>query len=499
MSATGDGHGAALAGLNGAGHDMATDQSLDSDAITFRHILGEAFISNGPLASVTVALTAAAAFGGGALPLTVLLGALIALTWINTPYQFSAYISSAGGIFAFIRSTLGDRWALSGGVGYYLYGLLLIPANALVMTSMFVYVASVFHVSLPGWIWIPMLALVTVVPFLLAYFRITPTLVYGVITAAIEGVVVFAIAIALIIHAGHANTAKVFVSPHLAVNGWKGVIIGMALAYTALGGPEVVVFLGEESTKARESIRRALRIAQLSVVGLYLLYSYAVTVAWGPHKMGDFALTTAPGLVLLNGIAGRVVMLIVALLILNSIVGVNVAVNITASRMLFDQARMGLWPAALARTHRRYHTPVLALAITTVIEVAAAVVARQIWGALEGFVILIVAATAGAVFSFMITDAALIKLGLARGPGARLWLVWIPLVSIALLGVAVYGNFFPIDFPTTIGPIALLSCMIAGFAWATLRGRTGKTITSTMHDPALVGEATAQPPERELR
>jgi len=476
---------------------MATNESLDSDAITFRHILGEAFISNGPLASVTVALTAAVAFAGGALPLTVLLGALIALTWINTPYQFSAYISSAGGIFSFIRSTLGDRWALGGGIGYYLYGLLLIPANALVMTSMFVYVASVFDVTLPSWIWIPMLALITVIPFLLAYFRITPTLVYGVITAAIEGVVVIAIAIALIIHAGHANTAKVFVSPHLAVNGWKGVIIGMALAYTALGGPEVVVFLGEETTKARDSIRRALRIAQLSVVGLYLLYSYAVTVAWGPGKMGDFALTTAPGLVLLNGIAGRVVMLIVSLLILNSIVGVNVAINITASRMLFDQARMGLWPAALARTHRRYHTPVLALAVTTVIEVAAAVAARQIWGPLEGFVILIVAATAGAVFSFMITDAALIKLGLVRESGARLWLVWIPLVSIALLGVAVYGNFFPIDFPTTIGPIALLSCMIAGFLWATVRGRRGETIPATVHDPALAGPPVAPSPERE--
>jgi amino acid transporter len=480
------------------GHDMATNESLDSDAITFRHVLGEAFISNGPLASVTVALAAAAAFAGGALPLTVLLGALIALTWINTPYQFSAYISSAGGIFAFIRSTLGDRWALSGGIGYYLYGLLLIPANALVMTSMFVYVASVFDVTLPGWIWIPMLALITAVPFLLAYFRITPTLVYGVITAAIEGIVVLAIAIALIIHAGHANSGKVFVSPHLAVNGWKGVIIGMALAYTALGGPEVVVFLGEESTTARDSIRRALRIAQLSVVGLYLLYSYAVTVAWGPTKMGNFALTTAPGLVLLNGIAGRVVMLIVSLLILNSIIGVNVAVNITASRMLFDQARQGLWPAALAKTHRRYHTPVLALVITTFIELAAAVAARQIWGPLEGFVILIVAATAGAVFSFIITDAALIKLGLTRTSSGRLWLVWIPLTSIALLGVAVYGNFFPVEFPTAIGPIALLSCMIGGFLWATVRRRRGDTVPPTPHDPSLVGPAVASAPEREL-
>ena len=445
-------------------------ESLDAGAVTFRHVLGEALLGNGPLASVTVALTAAAAFGGGALPLSVLLGALIAITWINTPYQFSAYITSAGGLFSFIRSTLGDRFALPGGLAYYLYNLLLVPANALVMTSMFQYVAGVFGVKLDNWIWIPMLAVITAIPFLLAYFRITPTLVYGVVTVTIEAVVVTAIAIALIIHAGSANTAKVFVSPHLAVNGWKGVIIGMGLAYTALGGPEIVVFLGEETSNARQTIRRALKVAQLSLIGLYLLYSYAVTVAWGPSKMGDFALTTAPGLVLLDSIAGKVVMLIVSLLILNSIIGVNVAINITASRMLFDQAREGLWPAALARTHRRYQTPVLALVITTVIEVAAAVTARLIWGPIEGFVICIVACTAGAIFSFLITDAALIRLGLARTPIGWLWLVGIPLVSMALLGVAVYGNFFPVQFPTTIGPIAILCCMFAAFVWALVRG-----------------------------
>src|ERR1700744_6607390 len=130
---------------------MRTEQTfaneLAHDAVSLRHVVGEGFISNGPLASVTVALAAAAAFAGGALPLTVLFGALIALTWINTPYQFSAHINSAGGIFAFIRSTLGDRWALCGGGCYYLYGLLLIPANALVMTCRCVEGVFVFDVS----------------------------------------------------------------------------------------------------------------------------------------------------------------------------------------------------------------------------------------------------------------------------------------------------------------------------------------------------------------
>ena len=60
-----------------------------------RHVLGEGFTSNGPLASAAVAFTATAAFGLGALPLVFALAAIVALTWINTPFQFSRKIASA--------------------------------------------------------------------------------------------------------------------------------------------------------------------------------------------------------------------------------------------------------------------------------------------------------------------------------------------------------------------------------------------------------------------
>jgi amino acid transporter len=446
---------------------------LAEDAVTLRHVLGEGFISNGPLASATVAVVAAAAFGAGALPLTVLLGALIALTWINTPYQFSGEINSAGGIFTFIRRTLGDRWGFSGSIGYYLYYVLLVPGNALVLAGLFSYVAAGWGVTLPSWIWIAVLAVTTLVPLALAYFRITPSLTYGVVTAIIEAVVLIASAIAMIVYAGSRNTGSVFTDPHLALNGWKGVIIGMAVASTALGGPDAVVFLGEESRSARSTIRRALLIGQFSVIGLYLLYSYAVTVAWGPAKMGAFALAPAPGLAVIGSIAGRVVVLIVALLILNSSIGVNLAINLTASRMLFDHARAGLLPARMARIHQRWRTPAIALAVTFVIEVVTAVVARALWGATDGFIVCLVGATAGGIFSFIITDVALIVFGRRAQLGKVMWTIVVPVASICLLGVSIYGNFFPITFPASIGAIVALACMIlAGLYALSRRGRT---------------------------
>ena len=469
---------------------QATADGLAHDAVSLRHVLGEGFISNGPLASVTVALAAAAAFGAGALPLTVLLGALIALTWINTPYQFSAYINSAGGIFSFIRSTLGDRWGFAGSLGYYFYYVLLVPGNALVLTGLFTWLGGDLGITVPSWLWIAVIAVTAVPPFLLAYFKITPSLTYGIFTAAIEAVVVVGVAIALIIHAGSANTGKVFTSPHLALNGWHGVIVGMAVASTALGGPDAVVFLGEESRSARSTIRKALLITQFSVIALYLLYSYAATVAWGPEHMGTFATSPAPGLVLVQSISGKGLVVIVALLVLNSSIGVNLAINITASRMLFDHGRVGVLPASFRRTHPRLLTPVVALTITFVIEVVAGVAARLIWGTIDGFLVCLVGATAGGIFSFVITDVALIVLGRREKLKRVLWVVVVPLVSIALLGLSIYGNFFPITFPSTIGPIFVLACMATGFVYAAIR-MSGRRQVALPTDPVGLGALDA--------
>ena len=104
---------------------------LEADAVSLRHVLGEGFTSNGPLASAAVAFTATAAFGLGALPLAFALAAVVALTWINTPFQFSRRIASAGGLYAFLRESVGPRIGFSGSVAYFFYYVLIVPANAL--------------------------------------------------------------------------------------------------------------------------------------------------------------------------------------------------------------------------------------------------------------------------------------------------------------------------------------------------------------------------------
>ena len=461
----------------------AEEASLEAGAVSLRHVLGEGFTSNGPLASAAVAFTATAAFGLGALPLTFALAAVVALTWINTPFQFSRRIASAGGLYAFLRESVGRRLGFSGSVAYFFYYVLIVPANALVAAGLLEFAAGQAGISLPSWSWLVVVPAMIVPAYAISYFRLRPSLTYGVITGAVEAVVLVTLSVLLIVHAGQHNTVAVF-NPRHALNGWGGVAIAMGIAATALGGPDAVVSLGEEASGGRATIRRALLITQTSVIGLYLLFSYAATVGWGLAKMAGFSAAPAPLLTLTHTVAGPVGEAVITVLVLNSIIGVNLAVNIAMGRMLLDQARMGAVPRRLARIHPVHRTPVTALTVTVIVQLAVAYAAGAAWGLIDGFIVCIVAATAGAILSQLIANIGLIRYRSRLGAGA-LGTVVIPALAVGLLAFAVYGNFFPVSYPAVVGPLAVIGSCAVALAW-TFRVRQRSAVAASV----LAGSAT---------
>jgi amino acid transporter len=140
-------------------------------------------------------------------------------------------------------------------------------------------------------------------------------------------------------------------------------------------------------------------------------------------------------------------------------------VNIAMGRMVLDQARMGAVDPRLARIHPVHRTPVVALTATLVVELAVAYAAGAVWGLINGFIVCIVAATAGAILSQLTANIGLIRYRGRLGAGA-LATVGIPAVAVGLLGFAVYGNFFPVTYPAVVGPVAVLVCCAAALAWA---------------------------------
>lgn len=461
---------------------------LEARAISLRHVLSQGCIANGPLASVTVALTGAAFYGLGALPFAMVAASVLILLYVNTTYQFSKHLQSAGGIYQLVRAGFGEGLAGATGTSYSLANLLLVAANALIAPSLFDAAMAALGWNPPGWTWVLVAAVTLAAPFLLGWYRVRPTLDYGIVTATIEVVVIVGLSVYFVVHAGGHNTFSVFDPTH-ARNGWGGVGVAMALSSVALGGADNVLALGEESHAPQSTIKRSVLTVQLAVVAVYIFASYALTVAWGPAKMGSFAASGSPLLTLAGRAGGHALVVIIALLALNSIIGVNVAVNITVARMVFDFGRQGFLPRSMARTHPHHRTPTTGLLACLGVEALATFVPEAIWGLTTGFIVVITAATAGYIVQQLITSAALIGFARRRRIQAVLFYVVIPLAACLLLAYSLYGNLWPLSIPNSLGVFILLAAVIlAGIVAATrLRGRAGP------------GNATGAPAAVEVR
>jgi amino acid transporter len=444
------------------------NSQLQRGAVSMRHVLGQGCIANGPLASVTVALTGAAVYGLGSLPFAFIAASVLILLYVNTSYQFSRHLQGAGAIYHFVRESTSERLAFPTGVSYLMGNLLLVGANALIAPSLFDSGAVALGFSPPEWSWVLVTLLMLIIPLLLTYIRVRPSLDYGIVTAVIEVAVVVAISVYLIARAGGSNTLSVF-SPSHAVNGWSGVGIAMALSSVALGGADNVLSLGEESHAPERTIKRSVLTVQVAVIGLYLLASYALTVAWGPSKMASFASSGSPLLVLAQHYVGSWLVVVLAILALNSIIGVNVAVNITAARLIFDMSRRGMLPRALSRVHERFMTPTNGLLAVFAIEAVATFGSAVIWGESTAFVVVIVAATAGYVLQQFLTSAALVAFSRRRHLPGVVFHVVVPVAACLLLGYSMYGNVWPITIPGSIGVFVLAGLLVAAAAWAFAR------------------------------
>lgn len=423
---------------------------LAQGSIGLRQVLGEGLVSNGPLASVTVALTSAAFFGLGSLPLVFIGGGIVFAIYINTLRQWSRHIQTSGAGYSFSKQGLGRRLGFGNSTAYLASYIGIIAANAVFGASVIQGVTGVFGYTLPYWWWVPVALIFLAVPFGLASLSVRPALNYGVVTAGLELGTLVILSIVLIIHAGHHNTGVVF-TPKYGLNGISGLIIGAFVAGNALGGPDAIIGLGEEARAPERTIRRGLLVSLATLVLFYVLVSYALTVAWGPSHMSTFATSGTPGLTLVGGVWGKVGVFVVGLLIVNSFIGVNMGCTMFAARQVLDVARDGhLW-RGLTRVSDRHKEPVNALVACLVAEVVLALGAGLIWGPLTGGIVLVVLSTAGEIFNWLGLHAALIRYALPRHKSVLTYIA-LPAVGVLAAGYGIYANFFPLSFPNAYGP-----------------------------------------------
>lgn len=440
--------------VDDSGHKLA------KNSVSLSHVMAQGLISNGPLASTVAALTAAASYSLGALPLAYIIGGIMVFLWLNTPLQFSKKMANASGMQYFVSKGMGGIWGYLAGVAYALYYIALPATNSVLFAVIVTSVFQQFGIAYPAWIWIP-LALFFVLPSaILTYVGIKSSLNYGAVTAIIEIIMLLFLSAVILFHPGVHSTTAVY-NPHLASGGMGGLMIGSLVASFGMAGSTAAVYLGGEAKAPLTTIRKSLFLSGAILVLSFILVSYALTVGWGYTKMGSFSSASIPGLLIVHRFLGTAMEIVFGVLVMNSLIGMNVASNIVVSRLFLSFGRAGFLPRSMAQVHPVHKTPHRAVVLTTIIIAAMALVAGMIWGASTAFLVLIMLATMSMFMGHILGNIAL-PIYYAKQKTLQ-WVghLVVPMVSLILILFGVFFTFFPITTPLIYAPVLTLLVMAA--------------------------------------
>jgi amino acid transporter len=307
---------------------------------------------------------------GGSTPLAFLLGGIACLALAFVVIGFTRRMATAGYAYTYASRSLGKEAGFMAGWLYFFGFICFVPMT---MSGVGYLAADLLGVS-PK-LWILFFVIGMALYLVLSVIRINVTtrvqLVIGIVTVA---VIVVIDLVTTAKGGSHGQALGAFSFNHTNSGGFNGVFYGIIFGVTSYIGFETAADFGEETARPRRNVPIAVIAATLFAIVLYLWTTYSITIGYGVNngaKMGadPVALkTTATTFVgswlgTLAEIGGMCAAFVVC-----------VACATAASRTLFAMGREGVLPAAFARTHPRYKTPVNAALAVTVLAIVMALV-----------------------------------------------------------------------------------------------------------------------------
>lgn len=312
-----------------------------------------------PLVVVSTYIPISYAFGAGfATSLTYLAATVILLLFAVGFAQMAKRITAAGAFYNFSTQGLGrpiglgTGWtillaysmiapAISGGFGYFTSAML----------------ANYLSLEVPWWV---CSIAVLLLMYFISYFKVTVTgRVLG-IALALEVLIVFVVATAVVVSGGAEGQMMQVFNPA----GWlaaPAVGIGFFFAFWSWIGFETTAIYGEETTDPKQSVPRATYIAVITLGLFYAFAAYAGIVGFGSQTMeqaeslvGDYFF------VLADMYTWPVVGVLMDFLVITGFFACSFAFHNNASRYIFSMGRDGIFPERLGRTHPKHRSPYLA-------------------------------------------------------------------------------------------------------------------------------------------
>jgi len=392
-----------------------------------------------PAGAVALSIAAGARYAGGALPLSVLLalvGCLLAACSIG---QLAKHLPSAGSIYTYPAESIHPAVGFLVGWGYALVEALIGPITMI----LFGYLVSSVTQTEFGWpfttTWVIFMIAASLLIGALNYRGVQLSARTGTVLGAIEIAVFLVLAIWLIIRAGSGNTFSVLTLHYATIKGYhgfSGIVAGSIYTILAFIGFEASAPLAEEAVNPRRTIQVAVVVSCLTIGLFYVLTTYAGDVFFGPGRFAVFGNLNggSPWIQLARDVWG-VGWVIAFLAILNSTFANGNAGTLATTRTWFAMARIGMLPAPLARTHRKWNSPANGVVVQLVVTLAIGLPIGLHFGPTTAFVFMATILTAVMVAIYMVFNLSCL---LYYARKARSEFNWLLHAVIPVLGIAAF-------------------------------------------------------------
>lgn len=377
---------------------------LDRRSVGFADVLAQSVSAVAPSAAATTVVVLVAGVSVPAVVISILIAGLLSLLVARTICQFARRLASSGSIYTYTAQGLGPTAGLAAGaailVGYGVVAMFALFGGAYYLT----FLLQAAWPSLPS-------AVATLVSLVGEVLVLAVVLVRGIrvstrvalVVEAISVVIISALLVVLLVRIGPISPGILFPLGDVSLG---AIAAGAVIAMTAFVGFESAATLGVEARTPLRTVPRAIVWTVILSLALYALA--AVTQVAGFASLGrDLSSSSSPvnELAVAFGLGGWGTLADVG--IAASFLACAIASTTALSRVLFTMGREGVVPAALGRTHRRFGTPIGAIAVSvpviTLVPLIAVAAGADLWGAMQATIAI---AAAGYIVAYVLVCVA---------------------------------------------------------------------------------------------
>jgi len=431
---------------------MPVSQRKDRKVGELRHgVLGSADAVAQSLAllaltfAVSAAPAAAAATAGAAVPVAYVIAGVGSLCLASVIVRFTRRIAHAGGLYTYTTRGLGPQ---AGFLAGWLYAIAFAVGISFVLIIAADFLSTVLTTSTSVHLgWFPLYCILLALILLIALADIRISTRVQLVFAVVGVLTILALSLAIVAKGGAGGLTWRPFDPSLSPSA-HGLALAVILAFTGYIGFEAAAVLGEEASKPRRVIPRAILGTVIVATVYFIFVTWAQAVGYGVTGAGKWAADPTALATLSDRYVAHWFSTLVDLVVaIDAFVAALAGVHLTA-RVLFAMGRDGGLPRLFAATTPRFRSPYAGIALSVALTLVLGAWFGRHYGVGTYFALMATTASLGILFVYaLVAIGGMVFFRNARhrkGESYNIILdAVLPLIAVVICGYAIYSTLVP--------------------------------------------------------